>query len=637
MTMPTVTGNAVTGPAPAGPALAGSTGPETRSPVGGRSMPAWLREVSTSLSINAQLVLYGNIHDRFLLPGQASGWELCTLPEALRRALRPAGFEFLIVADAVSGLSVYPETPENTRLANEALHGTKAAFGRRPELGELAGVLERATAASIRCAVLVNYASHLVPDVARLETAEYDFFARCDRLSHETHPRILAGHSAPLFNPIIWAISHERDLPTWLTAGNEDIRTVAVPLPDLAARQSAAEWLSRQLVDAEAGDDRRRQAAAQLADQTQGMTMRSMVAITRLARRLGTGPNEIDEAVRCYRVGVHDNPWRQEVLRNRLNGAPEIIAERVRGQDEAIRHSVDILVRAVLGLSGAHTGGGARPRGVLFFAGPTGVGKTELAKEITRLVFGDETAYTRFDMSEFSAEHAADRLIGAPPGYVGHDAGGELTNAVRQRPFSLLLFDEVEKAHPRILDKFLQILDDGRLTEATGSTVYFSETILVFTSNLGISAEEYAAQASGTALPRTELERRVRGEVEHHFSNVLGRPELLNRLGDNIVVFNFIDDRVAAEILDLLLQHVKDRLRHEHHLELRLHPAVRERLLDEARKQLGFGGRGIGSLIESALVNPVSRILFEQPPAAGTVLAIADLELSRGTWRVVLG
>src|SRR5690606_1955709 len=115
----------------------------------------------------------------------------------------------------------------------------------------------------------------------------------------------------------------------------------------------------------------------------------------------------------------------------------------------------------------------------------TGVGKTELAKALAEVLFGAEDAYIRFDMSEFSAEHSEARLIGAPPGYVGHSAGGELTNAVRERPFSVLLFDEIEKAHPRILDKFLQILDEGRLTDGSGSTVHFSESLIVFTSNLG--------------------------------------------------------------------------------------------------------------------------------------------------------
>ncbi len=188
------------------------------------------------------------------------------------------------------------------------------------------------------------------------------------------------------------------------------------------------------------------------------------------------------DAVRRYKVGVTEDPW-QKVDHAKIRGAVSFIGKRVKGQEHAVTHMLDIVKRAVTGVGRTRSGA---PRGVAFLAGPTGVGKTELAKTITNLLFGDESAYIRFDMSEFSAEHADQRLIGAPPGYVGYDVGGELTNAIREKPFSVVLFDEIEKAHPRILDKFLQILDDGVLTSGRGERVYFSEALLIFTSNLGI-------------------------------------------------------------------------------------------------------------------------------------------------------
>jgi len=281
-----------------------------------------------------------------------------------------------------------------------------------------------------------------------------------------------------------------------------------------------------------------------------------------------------------------------------------------------------------------------RPRGVLFFAGPTGVGKTELAKALTRLLFDDERFYIRFDMSEFSAEHAADRLIGAPPGYVGHDSGGELTNAVRQRPFSLILFDEIEKAHPRILDKFLQLLDDGRLTDGQGETVYFTESVIVFTSNLGVYSDTEENDGLGgvvrvrrptadrAIVSYAEMTARIEAAIREFFVLELGRPELLNRIGDNIVVFDYIDAATGQQILELMMRNVIDRIRQEHQLTMRAGDKAM-RLLEAAclsPDALQLGGRGIGSILETALVNPLANAIFQAGPQPG---AVAELDLSR--------
>ena len=231
-------------------------------------------------------------------------------------------------------------------------------------------------------------------------------------------------------------------------------------------------------------------------------------------------------------------------------------------------------------------------------------------------------------MSEFAEEHSDERLIGAPPGYVGFDAGGELTNAVRERPFSVVLFDEIEKAHPRILDKFLQILDDGRLTDGRGETVYFSETIIVFTSNLGIYRRGEAASGCRRCSPPTRydvVEARVRDAIQDHFKYRLSRPEILNRIGDNIVVFGFITPEVGAQIFEGMLRNVVDRVRDEHKIELSVAPSVRDRLADLCTQDLSNGGRGIGNRLESLFVNPLSRALFRFPLAGRSTLAVTGL------------
>jgi ATP-dependent Clp protease ATP-binding subunit ClpA len=301
----------------------------------------------------------------------------------------------------------------------------------------------------------------------------------------------------------------------------------------------------------------------------------------------------------------------------------------VRGQRGAVVKTIDILMRSVMGLTGAQTrSGGNRPRGVLFFAGPTGVGKTELAKTLTQLVFGDDRAYLRFDMSEFAEEHTGARLLGAPPGYIGYDAGGELTNAVRDKPFAVVLFDEIEKAHPRILDKFLQILDDGRLTDGRGETAYFSEAILVFTSNLGIFVDDGHGQRVQTVRPGDPpqvVEARVRSAIEDYFKFRLSRPEILNRIGDNIVVFGFITPDIAAQIFAGMLRNVQARVRNEHKVELAIDDAVRARLQERCIADLSNGGRGIGNRLESLFVNPLARALFRFPLEGRDTVSVTAL------------
>ena len=254
----------------------------------------------------------------------------------------------------------------------------------------------------------------------------------------------------------------------------------------------------------------------------------------------------LDELVNRYKFGVRKSEWESAGLRERLGDAETIIRRRVIGQNEAVDRVMDLIKRAWLGLAAGVSGRSHRPRGVLFFAGPTGVGKTELAKSLAEVLFGSEERMLRFDMSEYAAEHADQRLLGSPPGYVGYEEGGQLTNQVKERPFSVLLFDEIEKAHPRIFDKFLQILDDGRLTDGKGDTVYFSESVIVFTSNLGTANVDSTGEPVGgkdEPPPYPRIREAILAAIARHFNEKLERPEILNRFGDNFVVFDYIRAR----------------------------------------------------------------------------------------------
>jgi ATP-dependent Clp protease ATP-binding subunit ClpA len=307
------------------------------------------------------------------------------------------------------------------------------------------------------------------------------------------------------------------------------------------------------------------------------------------------------------------------------------------GSGDAVTHMLDIVKRAVTGIGQSPRGG--RPRGVAFLAGPTGVGKTELAKTITSLLFGDDSAYIRFDMSEFSAEHSDQRLIGAPPGYVGYDVGGELTNAVREKPFSVLLFDEIEKAHPRILDKFLQVLDDGVLTSGRGDRVYFSETFIVFTSNLGIYTPGPSGERVANVTPDETFDtvkRKVRGEIEKHFKSVLNRPEILNRIGENVIVFDFIRSDVADEIFDQMVDALLNDVRSLGY-GVSLSKTARATLRSLCLADLSNGGRGIRNQVEAHLINPLSRALFDSGAETGRQYEIREILTGASTTVTLAG
>jgi ATP-dependent Clp protease ATP-binding subunit ClpA len=327
---------------------------------------------------------------------------------------------------------------------------------------------------------------------------------------------------------------------------------------------------------------------------------------------------------------VTEDPWRK-IDRAKISGAEEFVRRRVKGQAHAITHMLDVVKRAVTGIGQSPRGG--RPRGVAFLAGPTGVGKTELAKTITSLLFGDESAYIRFDMSEFSAEHADQRLIGAPPGYIGYDVGGELTNAIRERPFSVVLFDEIEKAHPRILDKFLQVLDDGVLTSGRGDRVYFSEAFIVFTSNLGVYSDGPAGERVQNVSPSEPFElvkTKVRAGIEDHFKSVLNRPEILNRIGENIIVFDFIRDDVAQHIFDHMLGALLGDVR-ALGFDVTISNAARADLRKLCLADLSNGGRGIRNQVEAHLINPLSRALFDGGAQPGGRYEILEVQPSAST------
>jgi ATP-dependent Clp protease ATP-binding subunit ClpB len=277
------------------------------------------------------------------------------------------------------------------------------------------------------------------------------------------------------------------------------------------------------------------------------------------------------------------------------------LRQRVIGQDDALQKVVDAILR-----SKAQIQDEKRPLGSFLFLGPTGVGKTEVAKALAQQLFDDESKIIRIDMSEYMEKHSVSRLIGAPPGYVGYDEGGQLTEAVRRNPYSIVLMDEIEKAHPDVFNILLQILEEGKLTDNKGVHVDFRNSLIILTSNLGAN---YAFEENQMTREQHYLQ-----EVSRTF-----KPEFVNRL-DEIIVFNALDRQAVAKIADKFIRELSDRLAKQR-LNLEITQSAHDRILEEGF-DLEFGARPMKRHIQRAVETKIARLIIEQNPHEDVTLIV---------------
>lgn len=581
----------------------------------------WKERLEHVRLLARMIVLEGNVSDMFIQENGLEAGRLVELDQYLYQYLVDAGYYAVVFFNRIDSFyNPYDRTGEMLKLFYKEAEIVND--NEKPDLMQAMSAIRVAMKNEEHSiAVVINMAGQLMSSPEHLGDQEIEYLTTLFLAAKEAAEAPISSVQGWASNLLIMVTNKVHELPTWFYRYAPFVRSVEIELPDERLRKSLFQTHANYYQDwNQLEEDDREKLLLRLLQRTEGMSCMELDGILTAAE--GLPVHSIEEQIYSYRHGKKENPW-MEINGERVKKIAEALSSEVLGQEKAVASVRDVIIRATTGLAGIQHSSGTRPRGVLLFAGPTGVGKTEMAKVMAREIFGMEEAMLRFDMSEYSQSHSDQRLLGAPPGYVGYDAGGELTNAVKSKPFSILLFDEIEKANPTILDKFLQILDDGRMTDSRGETVYFTECLIVFTSNIGmnpgIADEDHAEQP----LSYEQLERKVRQALRENW-----RPEFINRIGQNVIVFDYIRENEAEAILQKQLGKICNLIETQKNIRITWtqDSLFYQKLRAYCMRNLQYGGRGIGNVVEYYFLTPLGREIAFESIRAGERIRLTDIE-----------
>lgn len=524
------------------------------------SIHRWQKEFKEALKYKSCVILCNNVKDRYLYlaPGTTDVYELLSITDCLVRFLKQT-FNTIKVYDAVDKITDY--SPRKSADASPERDTSQGEFAKTtprqspvpqesPVDRDLVAIGNELISSENTCYIF-TFADKTLP-LRSSSLDEQKLLLRIEKMIQSMKP----------LNRLILLYPFEDQIPPELYKNNPKTKIVNISSPDRGdLKMMFQDYLKMEKDEID-----------RAVNISHGL---KLLEIEQIITGIGNSDiKKFEEAIRLYKFGEKRDYW-QEVTLEKLNKAGKFFLQEttdagrggIQGQDTAIRKVIEVLMNAVADIQRRTGGNPSRPKGALFFAGPTGVGKTLTAQKLATFLFGSEDKLIRLDMSEYKDEFQVTRLYGAPPGYVGYESGGTLTTAIKDNPFSVILFDEIEKAHPRIFDIFLQILSDGRLTDSKGETVYFAESIIIFTSNLGTRTKPENEKArleelrNGLRENEGDLEKaegikkqireHFRDSVENFFAYELSRPELFNRIGkDNVLVFDFISSNDAKKMLE---------------------------------------------------------------------------------------